>query len=109
MTDFNEFMGKYDCYQDGIEEEIVGFFKTDHSEYYEVQNIMMLLKRKLAIMMILPHQRFVRPLKRLIKKNYFMKLLKIGFMKLIQRTINNFKIIFTLIHNAQRRRKHCKS
>ena len=35
MTDFNEFMEKYDCYQDGTEDRIIEFFKTDHQEYYD--------------------------------------------------------------------------
>ncbi len=27
MTDFNEFMQEYDCYQDGTEDRIIEFFK----------------------------------------------------------------------------------
>ena len=34
MTDFNEFMQEYDCYQDGTEDRIIEFFKLNHSEYY---------------------------------------------------------------------------
>ena len=34
MTDFNEFMEKYDCFQDGVEDKIMEFFKSNHQEYY---------------------------------------------------------------------------
>ena len=39
MTDFytdrfNEFMEKYDCYDEGVEDRIIDFFKSEHPKYY---------------------------------------------------------------------------